>query len=70
MVDSNLCRFRVERVEHITAMAPPAISSQAEAATVTPATGVYSKESEQLVKKSWDILKKDAQRNGINFFRK
>jgi hemoglobin-like flavoprotein len=57
--------------EHIliTAMAPPAISCQAEAATITSAT-VYSKESEQLVKKSWDILKKDAQRNGINFFRK
>ena len=45
-------------------MAPPAASLD-----VTPAK-VYSKESEELVKKSWDILKKDAQQNGINFFRK
>ena len=53
------------------AMAPPAVSStEAHAApTVTPVK-VYSKDSEQLVKKSWEILKKDAQRNGINFFRK
>jgi len=52
-------------------MAPTAVSHEAEAATAlgTP-TKVYSKENEQLVKKSWDILKKDAQRNGINFFRK
>lgn len=53
--------FKVEGETDL-AMAPAA-------ATIAPAK-VYSKESEQLVKKSWEILKKDAQRNGINFFRK
>lgn len=48
-------------------MAPTAVTYQAEAAAPIK---VYSKESEELVKKSWEILKKDAQRNGINFFRK
>jgi hemoglobin-like flavoprotein len=43
-------------------MAPQAVA-------IAPAK-VYSKESEHLVKKSWEILKKDAQCNGINFFRK
>lgn len=48
-------------------MAPVAINMQTEAGTPPK---VYSRDSEQLVKKSWEILKKDAQRNGINFFRK
>lgn len=53
-----------------TAMAPPAVKTQPQAATAIAPTKVYSKDSEELVKKSWEILKKDAQRNGINFFRK
>jgi hypothetical protein len=52
------------------AMAPPAVTTQAQATPAITPTKVYSKDSEQLVKKSWEILKKDAQRNGINFFRK
>jgi hypothetical protein len=51
-------------------MAPPAVTTQAQATPAITPTKVYSKDSEQLVKKSWEILKKDAQRNGINFFRK
>ncbi|NP_001413489.1 anaerobic nitrite reductase GLB0 [Physcomitrium patens] len=50
-----------------------AVVNQSEAAAVrAPSKPVktYSKENEQLVKQSWEILKKDAQRNGINFFRK
>lgn len=31
---------------------------------------VYSKESERLVKQSWEVLKKDPQTNGIVFFTK
>jgi len=50
-------------------MAPAVVTTQAQAEPTMTST-VYSKDSEQLVKKSWEILKKDAQRNGINFFRK
>jgi hemoglobin-like flavoprotein len=39
-----------------------------EAADHTPQ--VYSKESERLVKQSWEVLKKDPQTNGIVFFTK
>lgn len=51
-------------------MAPAVVTTQAQAEPTMTPTMVYSKDSEQLVKKSWEILKKDAQRNGINFFRK
>lgn len=43
-------------------------SSVVEAADHTPQ--VYSKESERLVKQSWEVLKKDPQTNGIVFFTK
>lgn len=55
-------------------MASPTESTQLTSGPVIPSKDVvvtpkaYSKESEQLVKQSWEILRKDAQANAVAFF--